>query len=77
MEVAYDKLDLHSGDICYGIKKHDPEKNVHSTSSNSQAIKDEVFSLPKMQRVIQEVKITAPELKMDVCVCVCVCVGGW
>lgn len=55
MEVAYDKLDLHSGDICYGLKKHDPEKNVHSTSSNSQAIKDEVFSLPKMQRVIQEV----------------------
>ena len=48
-------LDFVQGDVCYALKRHDPELGRHFKGRSPQEIKAEVLASPRLQRVMQEV----------------------
>ena len=53
---GYAPLDLHeSGDICYGLKRHNAPENRHASGRSQDEIKKEVLSSSRMQQIILEV----------------------
>jgi len=50
------------GDVCYALKRHDPELGRHSKGRSPQEIKAEVLASPRLQRVMQEVIMLHAEI---------------
>lgn len=49
------QLDFVQGDVCYALKRHDPEPGRHAKGCAPSEVKEEVLASPRMQRVMQEV----------------------
>ena len=48
-------LDFVQGDVCYVLKRHDPEPGRHAKGCAPREAKEEVLASPRLQRVMQEV----------------------